>query len=144
MGAADLPDMEKLERKLELRLYRYQNSVWMFLGFAIFIASMVFLLDEPSRRETAVAAAGVSPTLLWTWNISWGLGAVLIMIGVWWWLSRVEVIGHMLFGGGILVQAIAIFVVVQQFVPSLLISGSFSAASFFRAYYILRFLEKKH
>lgn len=134
--------MEKLERKLELRLYRWQNAVWLFFGWAAVVSCLTFMLDEQTRKETAVGAQ-LSLSYQYAWNVSWGVGGALIILGVGWWLQRTEVIGHVLFGGAILTNAIAIFVTVRAFIPTLSVLVGFTLASFFRAFYIFRFLPRR-
>lgn len=130
-------------RKLELRIYRIQNAVWLFLGAAAITSCLSFFLDTETRERSAVGLK-LDPTYQYMWNVSWGVGGVLIIFGVWFWNSRVEVIGHIFFGGAILTQALAVFFAVRQFVPTLLTLLGFCAASFFRAYWILKILPRRH
>lgn len=133
---------EERAHKLEMKLYRVQNSVWLFFGFATIVACLTFFFDESSRTQTATAYQ-LSLTYQYIWNVSWGVGGILIIVGIWFWLSRVEVIGHVFFGGAILTSALAIFLTVRAFIPTLLTLIGFAAASFFRAYWILRILPRR-
>jgi Zn-dependent membrane protease YugP len=121
---------------------RIQNATWLFLGMAAITSCLTFFLDATTRKESAVGLK-LDPTYQQIWNVSWGIGGFLIIIGVFWWISRVEVIGHILFGGAIFTEAIAIFVAFGHFVPSMLTLLGFTLASFFRGYWILRILPKR-
>lgn len=133
---------QEAAHKLELRMYRIQNSVWLFFAFASVVACLAFVFDEETRKQTATYYQ-LDQTYQYAWNVSWGIGGILVFWGVWFWRSRVEVIGHIFFGGAIFTSCLAIFLTVREFVPTLLTLLSFTAASFFRAWWILRILPKR-
>lgn len=133
--------------KRALKLYRVQNSLWMLLAIASVITFAHWLSDPVGAATAGALGRELSSPLDDLWNISFGLGGVLIIHGIWSFKSRVEIIGHLLFGGGTMVYALAIAADTIQddrpFAPAAFTVAAISLASAARIYFLWTTTPKK-
>src|SRR4051794_12135942 len=84
------------DHKRAMTYYRAQNSAWLWVGLAVIVSAVNWFIDP----EKAALKSAVGRQLHGPWDDLWtlftGVGGVLIIWGIWKFVIRLEIVGHLL------------------------------------------------
>lgn len=127
--------MSHTQHRRALLYYRAQNSAWLWLGLATIVSAINWFHDP----ATAASKSAVGRELNGPWDDLWTLGTaiggVCIVYGIWRFLIRVEIVGHLLLTAGVAVNFVAV-VAVFGLTSTSIILGAVCVASGSRAWFL--------
>lgn len=128
------------DHRQALYLYRSQNLIWIWLGMASILSASTYF----DRPHLGVVLASKYVLLDIIREVLFAIGGTLISIGVWKIRRSVEVVGHIFFATGAFLNAIATLtirhIVLGNHIVSIMTLLGISAASAFRAYFIVKWI----
>jgi hypothetical protein len=125
------------------RLAFARDLIWYWLGLAGVMSALQFYLNPEAVEHTAIGRqlTGVIDDL---WNISYGLGGLLILIGLITRRGTGEMIGLAFFVAGIVPNAVAIAVTTHGAGPSFFTILAVGFACGGRLYYLWHTTPRRH
>lgn len=120
-------------------LYRAQNTVWIWLGVAAVISAVSYVL-RPHLGPVLVSGSAILDA---TRAILFAVGGSLIAAGVWSIRRAFEVVGHIFFATGAVLNVAAAFHVpggVTAVGAQVILLLGLAGASAYRAHYIVRWI----
>lgn len=128
------------QHKRALMYYRAQNAAWMWLGLAAIVSAINWFIDP----EKAAAKSAVGRQLVGPWDDLWtfftALGGACILVGIWYFRIRLEIVGHFLLTAGIAVNFVAVIVVFGVTSTSIVLGGV-CVASGWRAWFLWKLAQ---
>lgn len=126
-------------RKTALRYYRLANVVWLWIAFAILLGFIQWRIDLHAPAS-AFDLKAHDQAALWTFHLCGLAAAGTLAAGIWWYLPRLEILGHCFLTAFILANSVAVLnidsvVIVLSFV----ITVSVALASAFRVLFLVKF-----
>lgn len=121
-------------------LYRAQNVIWIWLGLAAVLSAVMYAF----RPRLGLVATTDSHLLDVSRELLFAVGGILIATGVWVIHRAVEIMGHIFFATGALLNTIAVAILPigtfgSHFIGVVTILGV-AFASAFRAYFIIKWI----
>lgn len=116
------------------RMYRAQNAIWLWIGFATLLASIAWVID-PATADSSAAGRALDGVLEAAYFVLLALGGGIIGYGVWFMEPRAEIIGHLFMGVGVFITSLAILTSTGVVVSGLTLFG-IAVANAFRIYYL--------
>lgn len=127
--------LSQLPHRKAVRLHRAQNFIWVWLGLAATLSAVQYFLQTDTANSAIYST--MPSVFLIVWHVLFALGGLLIAYGVWTYHPLAEVIGHIFFCAGCLVNCVALLTVIGGG-PNFFIVGAAGAASIARAYFIVK------
>lgn len=124
------------------RLYRSQNSIWLWLGVAAVLGSVAYFIDSASAENSA-AGRLLSGWIEVVYYTMLGLGGGIIFLGVWKLDARTEIIGHLCVGMAVFITSLSILISVGGAAVSGLTLLGVACANVSRIYYLWSIAPRK-
>jgi hypothetical protein len=126
--------IETAERRA-VRLYRAQNSIWLWLGLACIAAFVSYYVDPSTVAKSAIGRS-LSGPVDEIWNGGFLISGLLIIVGVWTTRAKIEIIGQLFLCASIATDSAAI-AILAGVGPSFWTIAAIAIASVFRIYWLI-------
>lgn len=127
--------LAKSAHKEALRLYRIQNSIWMWLGGAAVVSCIAWFFDPEKAAQKSAIGRQLGTPIDDVWNVVWAIGGFLIVVGVWNFRPRLEFVGHIAVCAALATYSMSVVFEIGLVVQAFVIGG-IAMASAFRAYFL--------
>lgn len=125
-------------RRTALWYYRLANVVWLWIVLIIVLGFVQWRID-PLVPQGAFDARVHDQTVLWLFHLLGLVSALLLGAGVWFYLPRLEILGHVLLAAFITMNAVALIGFPQAGAIAFITTISIGLASACRCYYLIKF-----
>lgn len=98
-----------LQHRRAMRLYRAQESIWLWISLATVLAAIDWARDPSAAAAKSAVGHQLSGPLddIWIWGMA--TGGIFIAFGIWFFRIRYEILGHLFLTASVAVNAVAVF-----------------------------------